>query len=99
MVPGKSMRHECVNLPCLIVYDAIMVSILSEKASWRCLMKDSLPRYTMRISRELLDKLGYISEYKGRTVNKQLEQLVKKCVEEFEREHGKIPPREDRDKL
>lgn len=43
--------------------------------------------------------LGYISEYKGRTVNKQLEQLVKKCVEEFEREHGIIPPREDRDKL
>lgn len=53
-------------------------------------MSDVLPRYTMRISRELLDKLHYISEFEGRTVNKQLEQLVKKCVEDFEAVNGKI---------
>lgn len=53
-------------------------------------MNDNLPRYTMRISRVLLDKLGYVAEYEGRTVNKQLEQLVKKCVLQFEEEHGKI---------
>ena len=30
-------------------------------------MKDKLPRYTLRVSRELLDKLGYIAEFEGRT--------------------------------
>ena len=53
-------------------------------------MKDNLPRYTMRIERPLLDRLQYISKYEGRTANKQLEQLVKRCVKEFEAEHGKI---------
>jgi hypothetical protein len=53
-------------------------------------MKDNLPRYTMRIERPLLDRLQYIAKYEGRTANKQLEQLVKKCINEFERENGKI---------
>lgn len=53
-------------------------------------MKDNLPRYTMRIERPLLDRLQYISEYEGRTANKQLEQLVKRCIREFEAEHGEI---------
>ncbi len=53
-------------------------------------MKNDLPRYTMRIERPLLDRLQYISKYEGRTANKQLEQLVKKCIREFEAEHGKI---------
>ena len=53
-------------------------------------MKDNLPRYTMRIEKPLLDRLQYISKYEGRTANKQLEQLVKRCVKEFEAEHGEI---------
>lgn len=53
-------------------------------------MKDNLPRYTMRIERPLLDRLQYISKYEGRTANKQLEQLVKRCIKEFEAEHGEI---------
>lgn len=53
-------------------------------------MKDNLPRYTMRIERPLLDRLQYIAKYEGRTANKQLEQLVKRCVREFESEHGEI---------
>ena len=53
-------------------------------------MKDNLPRYTMRIERPLLDRLQYITKYEGRTANKQLEQLVKKCIAEFESEHGEI---------
>ncbi len=54
-------------------------------------MKDTLPRYTLRISQELLDKLGYIADYEGRTKNKEIEQLIKKRVAEFEAEHGPIP--------
>lgn len=53
-------------------------------------MKDTLPRYTMRIERKLLDKLQYIAKYEGRTANKQLEQLVKRCISDFEKENGSI---------
>ncbi len=53
-------------------------------------MKDNLPRYTMRINRILLDKLDYIAKYEGRTKNKELEQLVKARIREFEAEHGRI---------
>ncbi|MDD6484161.1 MAG: hypothetical protein PUF72_06250 [Clostridiales bacterium] len=53
-------------------------------------MKDNLPRYTMRIERALLDRLQYIAKYEGRTANKQLEQLVKKCIHDFECKNGEI---------
>jgi hypothetical protein len=61
-------------------------------------MKDNLPRYTLRISQILLDKLGYIAEYEGRTKNKEIEQLIKKRIAAFEREHGEIT-KEDLEKL
>ena len=53
-------------------------------------MKDNLPRYTLRIPQELLDKLAYIAEYEGRTKNKEIEQLIKKRIAEFEEVHGSI---------
>ena len=40
-------------------------------------MKDNLSRYTPRIDQTLLDKLGYIAEYEGRTKNRELEQMIK----------------------
>ena len=53
-------------------------------------MKDNLPRYTLRISQNLLNKLDYIAEFEGRSKNKELEQLVKRRIAEFEKEHGTI---------
>jgi predicted DNA-binding protein len=53
-------------------------------------MKDTLSRYTLRVEQELLNKLGYIAEYEGRTKNRELEQMIKKRISEFENEHGKI---------
>ena len=53
-------------------------------------MKDTLPRYTLRVPQELLDKLAYIANYEGRTKNKELEQLIKKHIDEFEAKHGTI---------
>ena len=53
-------------------------------------MKDNLPRFTLRINKTLLDKLAYISEFEGRTKNKEIEQLIKKRIAEFEANHGKI---------
>lgn len=53
-------------------------------------MTDHLPRYTLRVPEELLDKLGYIAEYEGRTKNRELEQMILKRIREFEKEHGPI---------
>lgn len=53
-------------------------------------MKDNLPRYTLRIPQILLDKLAYIAEYEGRTKNKEIEQLIKHRITEFEAAHGNI---------
>ena len=53
-------------------------------------MKDHLSRYTLRVSPDLLDKLGVIAEYEGRTKNREIEQLIKKRIAEFEAEHGAI---------
>lgn len=53
-------------------------------------MKDSLPRYTLRIPQVLLDKIAYIAKYEGRTKNKEIEQLIKQRIAKFELEHGVI---------
>ena len=53
-------------------------------------MNDTLSRYTLRVEQELLDKLGYIAEYEGRTKNKELEHMIKERIRDFEKEHGKI---------
>ncbi len=53
-------------------------------------MKDSLPRYTLRIPQILLDKLTVVAAYEGRTKNKEIEQLIKRRIAEFETEHGAI---------
>ncbi len=53
-------------------------------------MKDSLSRYTLRIPQFLLDKLAYIAKYEGRTKNKEIEQLIKHKIADFEKKHGKI---------
>ncbi|MFT3951285.1 MAG: hypothetical protein QM689_04940 [Oscillospiraceae bacterium] len=53
-------------------------------------MKDEISRFTLRTSQELLDKLGYIAEFEGRTKNKELEQMIKKRIAEFERTNGVV---------
>lgn len=47
-------------------------------------MKDTVARFTLRIDKTLLDKFGYIADYEGRTKNKELEQMIKKKIAEFE---------------
>ncbi len=53
-------------------------------------MKDNLPRYTLRVPQVLLDKIAFIAEYEGRTKNKEIEQLIKRRIAEFEELHGEI---------
>lgn len=58
-------------------------------------MKDNLPRYTLRIPQILLDKIAYIAKYEGRTKNKEIEQLIKHRIAEFEATHGQISETEN----
>ena len=51
---------------------------------------DDKARFTLRVSKELLDKLGYIAEYNGRTKNKELEQMIKARIASFEQKVGEI---------
>lgn len=54
-------------------------------------MDQTFARFTLRVSPQLLEQLGYIAEFEGRTKNKELEQMIKRRVAEFEKEHGEIP--------
>ena len=46
--------------------------------------------YTLRTTSTLLEKLGYIAAYEGRSKAKEIEQLILRRITEFEKDHGKI---------
>jgi len=50
----------------------------------------STKNFTVRIDPELLDKLHVVADYEGRSANSQVLILIRKCVEAYEKEHGKI---------
>ncbi len=53
-------------------------------------MASNLPHYALRIPTETMDKLKYIAERRGRSANKEIEQLILKNIEEWEKEKGVI---------
>lgn len=53
-------------------------------------MSSSLPKYTLRINKILLEKIKYIAESEGRSANKEIEQLIKKHIEDYEQRKGEI---------
>ena len=53
-------------------------------------MKNNFTRYTLRINTDLFNKLGYIAKCEVRSKNKEIEQLIKMRVLEFEKINGKI---------
>lgn len=55
-------------------------------------MPSTMPRYTLRISKILLDKIGYIAEENGRSANREIELLIKQRIKEYEQENGVISP-------
>ena len=46
--------------------------------------------FTVRIDPDLLDQLHVVAEYEGRSANKQIVALIRRCVEQFETKYGKI---------
>lgn len=53
-------------------------------------MERNIARYTLRVSPVLLEKLEYIADFEGRSKNRELEQMIKHRIAEFEQKHGKI---------
>ena len=45
---------------------------------------------SIRIDEELLHKLHIVADYEGRSANSQVLVLIRKCVEQYERENGPI---------
>ena len=45
---------------------------------------------SVRIDEELLAKLHVVSDYEGRSVNGHILVLIRKSIEQYEKEHGKI---------
>lgn len=45
---------------------------------------------SIRIEQELLDKLHVVADYEGRSANSQILILIRRCVEQYEADHGEI---------
>ena len=45
---------------------------------------------SIRIEEEMLDKLGYVADYEGRSVNSPVLVLIRENIAAFEAEHGII---------
>ena len=49
---------------------------------------------SLRIDADLLRRFDYVAKYDDRSMNGMLLSLVRKCIADFEQEHGKIPDEE-----
>ena len=46
--------------------------------------------YPLRIDNELMEKIRTIASAEDRTINKQIERMLKESVEQYENKHGNI---------
>ncbi|MGI6238684.1 MAG: Arc family DNA-binding protein [Christensenellales bacterium] len=45
---------------------------------------------SIRIEEEMLDKIGHVADYEGRSVNSHILVLIRESIQAFESEHGAI---------
>ena len=45
---------------------------------------------SIRIEEEMLEKLGFVADYEGRSVNSHILVLIRENIKAFEQEHGEI---------
>lgn len=45
---------------------------------------------SIRIEEEMLEKIGFVADYEGRSVNSHILVLIRDNIKAFETEHGKI---------
>ena len=53
-------------------------------------MSSDLPRYTLRIPKDYLNKIRYIAGENGRSANKEIELMIKQRIKEYESQNGPI---------
>lgn len=53
-------------------------------------MQSDLSKFTLRIDAKLLKKFHFVADYNARSANREIEVLIKKHVNEFEKKHGEI---------
>lgn len=50
----------------------------------------SIKSVSIRIEQEMLDKIAYIAEYEGRSINSHILVLIRNSINEFESTNGTI---------
>jgi len=50
----------------------------------------NLKSVSIRFTEEMLDKLAYVAEYEGRSLNSHVLVLVRQSIAQFEKVHGEI---------
>ena len=50
----------------------------------------SIKSVSIRIEEEMLNKIGYVADYEGRSVNSHVLVLIRENIKNFEEEHGSI---------
>lgn len=45
---------------------------------------------SIRIEEEMLEKLGFVADYEGRSINSHILVLIRENIKAFEDEHGEI---------
>ena len=45
---------------------------------------------SIRMEQEMLDKLTYVAEYEGRSINSHVLVLIRQSIKSFEKENGEI---------
>ena len=50
----------------------------------------ALKSVSIRIEEEMLNKIGYVADYEGRSVNSHVLVLIRENIKKFEEEHGSI---------
>lgn len=45
---------------------------------------------SIRIEEEMLEKLGFVADYEGRSINSHILVLIRENIKAFEQEHGEM---------
>lgn len=53
-------------------------------------MPSDLPRLTVRMEQELIDKINVIAKKENRSTNQQITYIIKKYIEQYEQKNGRI---------
>ncbi len=52
----------------------------------------ALKSVSVRIDEKILNKLHVVSDYEGRSLNSQINILIRELIEKYEQKHGEIKP-------